>query len=233
MKLSDFKGIKNKSTATVISVENRYGDYWVVKLKPDSEITWRPGEHAVYSFSDKGVTGKKWRAFSVASIPEEGYIMIGTRTGTVTSSFKQKLINLSKGDKVNVRGPFGWFLIQEDKLPVVMIAGGVGITPIRALVKELEKDFDRDVELVFSSKEHHLFSEEFLKLEAIESKLNLSLTETSEETISKIIELAAEKGNDAYYYVSGNMKMIKSTRKLLKSQGIKGSRIINDPFLGY
>ena len=233
MKLSDFKGVKNKSTATVKSVENIHGDYWVVKLKPEDGITWRPGEHAVFSFPDKGVTGKKWRAFSIASIPEEGYIMIGTRTGKVTSSFKQKLINLKEGDKVNVRGPFGWFLIKEDKQPVVMIVGGVGITPVRALVKELEKDFDRDTDLVFSSNEHHLFIEDFEKVEATQEKLNLRLTSTADETKSKVTELAVEKGNKAYYYISGNTKMIKSTKRLLKSNGIKGNRIIFDPFLGY
>ena len=84
--------------------------------------------------------GKKWRAFSVASVPEEGYILIGTRTHGNISSFKENLIGMSAGDKVKVIGPFGWLVKKDDTSPIVFIAGGVGITPVRALIKQLEND---------------------------------------------------------------------------------------------
>ncbi len=233
MKLSNFKGLKNKSKATVISVENVSADYWVVKLKPENGVVWQAGEHGVFTLHDKDVSGKKWRAFSVASIPEEGFMMIGTRTGKVVSSFKKNLASLKKGDIVNVRGPFGWFLLQDEDSPVVLVAGGVGITPVRALIKEMEKAKTRDTNLVYSSNDHHLFKEDIEKAAASNEKLKINLTRTADETQLALKEIVKEKGNKAFYYISGNTKMIKSIKKFLKAHNIKGNRIINDPFFGY
>lgn len=233
MKLRDFKGVFNKSTATVISVENVSADYWVIKIKPADGVNWRPGEHGIFTLPGKDVNGKKWRAFSVASIPEEGYMMIGTKTGQKPSSFKKVLTSLKSGESVNVRGPFGWFTLKDETSPVVLAAGGVGITPIRALLKELEKGNKREVSLVHASSDHHLFRDETEKLAEQDGNISVHYPRTTDETRTTLAEIAGIHGNNAYYYVSGSFGMMKSIKKTLKAGKIKGSRFIHDPFIGY
>ncbi len=233
MKLSDFKGIFHKSSAFFESAENVHGDYYIIKLKPQPNISWRPGEHAAFTLPGAGVKGKKWRAFSIASIPGEGVILIGTRTGKTPSSFKQHLINMKKGDKVNIYGPLGWFVFQDDTSPMVLIASGVGITPIRALLKELEKGSKRRVEIIHAARGYHLFEDELKSIAKKNDKIRLCLTANRELTGEAVTKLAQRYGSNAYYYISGSRKVIKSIRKTIKSAGINRGRIITDPFFGY
>ena len=232
MKLSDFKGLFKKSIVEVDSVENPFGDYYTVKMKPVGD-GWIPGEHGIFSLPGKQIEGKKWRAFSVASVPSEGYFMIGTRTGKEPSSFKKQLIGMKKGDKVQVRGPFGWFKVQDSSTPIVLFASGVGITPVRALLKQLAKETSRGIHVIHAASDYHLFEDDLKDIAGSNDQISLHLTKEKEETQAKLKELASRFGNDAYYYVSGNGKVISSTKDLLINVNVKGNRIINDPFLGY
>jgi len=233
MKLSDFKGVFTKTAATVLSVHNPHGDYFVVRLRPAQGVIWRPGEHAIFSMPGKAVSGRKWRAFSIASAPEENEILIGTRTGKTPSSFKQALVSLQAGDTVNVRDPFGWFVFQDDTSPVVLIAGGVGITPIRALLIRMSGGHEREATVIFTSHDYYLFRDDIAAITHPDERITFHQTHEHKETQALMDECTGQYGNSAYYYVSGSMKFIRSVKKHLRRAGIKGRRMINDPFIGY
>lgn len=233
MKISDLKGIFKTSILTVDSVVNNYGDYYTVKMIPEKGLTWEPGEHGIFKLIDKKIKGRKWRVFSLASIPEEGFVMVGTRTGKEISNYKNELISMKKGDKISLRGPFGWFKVQDSTSPMVMVAGGVGITPIRAIIKQLEKDENRPVELVYAASEYHLFDEDIQEVIAKNKKIEIHKTFSSEETELVLANLVAKYNNKAFYFVSGSSSFISSIKKNIKVKGIKGKRIISDLFIGY
>ena len=233
MNLRDFKGLKNKSKLQVSGTNNEYGDYYTVKLKLNGKVSWRPGEHGIFTLPGSDVRGRKWRAFSVASVPEEGFVMIGTRTGAHASSFKEKLINLPEGEAVALRGPFGWFTKKDDTSPMVFTAGGVGITPVRAILKQIEGETGRPVEIIHSSDDYHLFGDEIKSMAESNAMITYHQTRSKEETQKLVLNLAKEYKNLAYYYISGSFDIIKSVRKILKKQGIKAKRLVHDPFLGY
>ncbi|MCH4889207.1 FAD-dependent oxidoreductase [Acidaminobacter sp. JC074] len=232
MKITDFKGIFKKTYAYIESVDNPFGDYYVIKLKAQG-LSWTSGEHAIFSLPDHKVTGKKWRAFSIASSNHEGVITLGMRTGEKISSFKDTLIHMKKGERVQVRGPFGWFKVMDNKAPMVMIASGVGITPIRAIMKSLENDESRPLHTVYSSRKDYLFSGELEEIVAKNQSMELIKTTSRDATSDEYKRLAKLYGNEAYYYISGSMQVIKSIKDALTKEGVKKNRIINDPFFGY
>lgn len=232
MKLSDIKGIFRKTNLEFFSAENVHEDHWVVKLKVENEMQWIPGEHGIFTLPGKKFKGRKWRVFSIASSPEEGVVIIGTRTGENISGFKKTLFSLKTGDKVKLRGPFGWYKLNKDIKQIVMAATGVGITPDRAIAMELKKHPMINAELVHSGK-YHLFKEDFIKLSEEIKNLKLHHTDNRDDTANTLNRLATKYGNNAYYYVSGSIKSILSMKKILKRAGVKGSKIIHDPFLGY
>ena len=233
MKISDFKGLFKKSILTVESVNNTYADYYEIKLKPEAGVLWTAGEHGIFTLPNNRVEGKKWRAFSVASIPEENIMIIGTRTGKEASNFKKELISMKKGDQIAIIGPFGWFKIQDESTPIVMIAGGVGITPIRALLKKLENDLSRPVDLIYSSSDYYLFEDEIQAIVAANEKITLHKTSKREETNTALAELTSKYDNSAFYYISGSRPFIGAVKKQITSTGVRRNRIINDPFFGY
>jgi len=232
LKLSDLKGVFNKHDLFVVSIHKQSNGYYTVKLDA-SGIQWRPGEHGIFSLPDRSFSGRKWRAFSIASIPNENEMLLGTSIGIKPSGFKQVLASLEKGDIIRLRGPFGWFVLQDDATPIVMIAGGIGITPVRALLKSVEKTQNRNIHVVHSSKGGHLFGDELVKLSNQNNKIDLHLTNDRAMTQAIIADLVFEYGNKAFYYISGPPKMIKDYRKILKSKSIKNKRIVTDPFVGY
>lgn len=228
MKLKHFKGFFNQHDVEVIEVKNVFEDYYTVKFDPKG-VNWTVGEHAIFSMPDKSIEGKKWRAFSIASSPDEGYMMIGTRTGSKPSSFKENLLGLKEGDKVHIKGPFGWFLVENNG-PLVFFASGVGITPTRAILSKY-KTTDRKITLVYSG-EYHLFKEDLDEFNDAEN-INVIYTNGKDSSQNELQTLVNKYGNDATYYISGAQTVIKSTKSYLKSLGVKSKKMINDPFLGY
>lgn len=164
MNFSEIKGVLKTSMTTIDSIENTHADYYVIKLNVQPGTTWRTGEHGIFTLPGKNVEGKKFRGFSIASIPSEGKIALGTRTGKTTSSFKKELLSMKKGEEVKMRGPFGSFLLKDNVTPIILFTSGVGIAPFRAFFKELEKNTSRPIELVYASDKYYLFGDEIEKI---------------------------------------------------------------------
>jgi len=233
MKIKDFKGVFQTMNVKFISAKNIGKDYYEIKLEKPKGLTWRPGEHAIFSIPSQKISGKKWRGFSIASTSKENVILLGTRTGNTMSEFKRVLLNLSPGDLVKMRGPFGWFTEQDQKTPVVMIALGVGITPIRALLAEFEHQKDRKVDVIYSSQDIYMFKDIIDEIIQHNESMDITYTSSINETKDAINRLSKQYSNNAYYYISGSLKGIKSVKNQLKENGIKSKRMINDFFLGY
>lgn len=140
---------------------------------------------------------------------------------------------MKKGDEVSVMGPFGWFKIRDSFTPIIMIAGGVGITPIRALLKKLEADNSRPIELIYSSSDYFLFEDEIKNIANNNPNINFKKNTSKNETTKTLESLIEKYNSNGFYYISGSRKFIDSYKKLIKSKDIKSNRIIIDPFIGY
>lgn len=236
MKLSDFRGIFTKSNVKLINKKQETKDIYSFEFEVNGNIKWKAGQHGIFKFINEKVSGKKTRAFSIASIKDENIIMFSTRINDKPSNFKKHLKELKIGDKLNMTGPFGWFYIKDYEKPMAMIAGGVGIPPIRALLKDIEasgkKSKKVEVFYIDSGKDYAYKS----FLESMEAKYEfINVHFISERAnFKKLIEEFADKyQNNANYFISGSPNMIKDVKNSLKLKGVKNKNLINDPFYGY
>ncbi len=227
------KGMMRKTVATVVSIANPNSDYYVIVLKPAEGFSWNAGEHVMLRLPDYEAVRKEYRFFSIASIQQDGVLLFGTRTGKETSLFKKALLSLKPGDPVSLQGPFGWFRVRDEHSPIVLFAGGVGITPVRALVKELAHSQARPVDIVYSSPNFYLFGDEIQAIVDNNPSMSLFKASASDETQQQLAKLADQHGNRAYYYMSASPGVIDSVAKLLRSRRISGSRLIDDTMRGY
>ena len=95
---------------------------------PEQPFEAKAGQHGILQLG-----GTTMKPFSLASAPEEGSVLIGTSLQS-GSSFKQRLAALKPGDTVTLRGPVNKFTLDGAAPQVVMLAQGVGITPMRSML---------------------------------------------------------------------------------------------------
>jgi len=227
------KGFNQKTIATFSSIENPVGDYHVMTLKPAPGFSWETGEHIILRIPNNEALEKDYKVLSISSTKEEGNLLFGFRTGKETSPFKKALMSLKEGDPLSVQGAFGWFRVRDDSSPIVMFAGGIGVTPIRALVKELANSQTRPIHIVFSSMDYYLFDNEIQDIVDKNPSMTLHKVSTPEETQDRLTKLALEYKNQAYYFLSASPAVVDSVAKLLRSKGIASKRLIDDSMKGY
>src|SRR5665647_1212792 len=84
---------------------------------------------------DRGIN----RYFTIASAPHEGWIMITTRIAQEhPSSFKKALMGMEKGREITALQPQGKFTVEDYSKSYVFFAGGIGITPFRSILVDLD-----------------------------------------------------------------------------------------------
>ena len=129
-----------------------------------NDFTFLPGQFVVIKLHNfPGSLKESLHQFSISSSPLDDYIAISTQVLGRNSSFKDSLDSLKQGDQVSLSGPNGSFTINGTSHVIVMIAGGVGVTPFRSMIRYLSsKSFDGKVALLHSSRvfEEVLFYDE-------------------------------------------------------------------------
>lgn len=121
---------------------------------PDEVLSYTPGQYVCLKLGLKHPDEKgPERYFSIVNPGgESGKIEIATRiSGT---GFKQTLVSMQAGDAAEISKIGGKFILPEDKgSEIVMIAGGVGITPFKCILEALvSKEEKRRVTLLYSNK---------------------------------------------------------------------------------
>lgn len=210
------------------------GNIYTFIFETKEQINWKAGQHGIFTINHVKVN-KPTRAFSIASIPSEVHIKISLKITKNPSEFKQVLLNLQPGMKMSMRGPIGSFYTKNPK-PLLFIAGGIGITPYRALIKDLllnSVEVANDVQLLYMDSR-----EEFIYTEELEEASKLSTIKTNylvkRENLNEEIEkFIAKHNNEADYLVVGSKSMVNAIEALLKSKGIKKKNIKKDAFIGY
>lgn len=194
------------------------------------------------------------RAFSIASSPTEDFIMIATRIIENGSSFKKALMSLPPKTTIEAEGPYGIFNLPEnDSTHCIFITGGVGITPVRGLLKyATDKRLPTPITLLYSNvtPEEIVYRELLDELESQNANLDIVYTITqpqdsktawSSQTqwsgkVGRIDkELIQEKIKDqnTRFYVSGPIALVENFYNLLKKLGIGDDSIKRENFPGY
>lgn len=230
MKLSDLKWLFHTDDLIFQKSENPFWDYWIFDFDAWKN-TWKTWEHALFSLKED-FKWRKFKALSIASNDDEWIIKVGTKISESPSEYKKNLINLKKWDKVKMRWPFGSFYLQDQTTPVIMIAWWIWITPFRAMMLRL-RSTKKEVVLLYSSNDWYLFEEELNNITKNNSKIKIQYISDRKQLELLINDYAEKYKNNAYYFISGLPKMIKTVRNNLKKYDVKSKNMFNDSFQWY
>lgn len=230
--LGDFLPIFKKLRLALLHKKHEAGDIYSFVFKLEGKAYWKAGQHGALFIEHEKIS-RSFRPFSLASAPSEN-VMISTRITDKPSAFKKALSTMQPGQQASMRGPIGSFYIKDRK-PVLFIAGGIGITPFRALIKDSlvnPSAAPAHIHLLYIDDRGHFAYEKELKQFATTSAIDVSLLTRRDDLTVGITNYTLEHLNHARYYVSGSRGMVKAMQAMLKGKGINSAQIVTDTFFG-
>ena len=211
---------------TLVEKIHEYDDVYTFIFKPEHPVEFEAGMYAHVRVPE-GEEGHKTREFSIASAPSEETVRFSAHTWE-GSPYKVKLGSLAIGDTVDIFKIKGEAILSRGKdSQVVLIAGGIGIAPMRSILIESGK-LGTAIKPILVHVAHgtYLYEEELAKLP------NEQIRITRDE-LDETLQDVTRKHIGAYYYVSGPPKFVIGIAGELKNLGVEEKNIITDEFTGY
>lgn len=118
----------------------------------EQPFAFRPGQWVNFRFPE-GVS----RAYTIASAPQRPEaVQLCVRLGAGRGG--ESLRKLEAGAEISIDGPYGDFLVPEnDSRDIVLLAGDVGIAPIRSIVLDLVAEKDpRAITVLYEPDQRHI-----------------------------------------------------------------------------
>ena len=219
------------------------------RLEKPPQFTFTPGqfiEITLLNPPESDVEGNS-RAFSIASSPEEEFLLVATRVRD--SAFKRVLSHASSGTQVQIGGPFGDLRLHNNSSrAAVILCGGIGITPFRSILLNAAHDkLPHRIFLFYSNRrpEDAPFLDELQSLENDNPNFKLIVCMTEMEKSSQ--SWAGERGwitsqrlarhlsgiLAAVDYVTGPPAFVKGMRTVLMEAEVDDDDIRIEEFGGY
>ncbi|MCP3033062.1 FAD-dependent oxidoreductase [Halobacillus sp. A1] len=232
--LKDSISIFKKSELSYVERYKESDGVYSFVFEKQNDLTWNAGQHGIFTIHHKKIKNAA-RPFSVASSPTEGVVRITTKMGDQPSDFKKALLELEKGMSIKMSGPVGSFYLKE-KRPTLFIAGGIGITPFRAMIKQLEAEGvenGHQVRLLYlDSGQSFIYKDELDEI-ANNTSIDIAFLETRDDLYQEIDSFISSYNNNAAYFIAGSKSMVSSITNHLKSNTIQKQNIKKDAFMGY
>ncbi|CAN2171305.1 COG4097 Predicted ferric reductase [Candidatus Nanopelagicaceae bacterium] len=142
---------------------------------------------------------------------------------------------IKKGTRVFVEGPYGAFTAGRATRPhVVMVGGGVGITPIRALMDEFKNGVQMDVFYRVSKAEELILKDELDYLVAQSNgtaRVHYMVGSRKEFPMdAEFIKSYAPRVADSDIYICGPEALVETVRKAAEELGVPKNRFHDEDF---
>lgn len=217
------KVIKNKKLGN---------NYFSLIIEKPKGFNFYPGQYLDIELPVEDKFGNT-RAFTISSSPTEDFLIITPKKGK--TSFKKFMEKIKAGDTITSSHPAGTFTLDESS-PAVFIAGGIGITPFRSMIKYvLDKKIPTPIILIFSANNFFPFKEELDLWQNQLTSLNIYYLDTSKEGRLDRNKLLKTINNipNTIYYLAGSHSLVDNLENILLNLKVDQTNIRTDRFDGY
>ncbi|UCD90072.1 MAG: ferric reductase-like transmembrane domain-containing protein [Desulfobacterales bacterium] len=238
-----FPGKTGKSSFVISAVERVGRDAYAVDVKPhDGQLfSYIPGQFAFITPISANVP-KEEHPFTIASTPSRhDALQFIIRTH---GDWTGKIHRLQVGDSVFIDGPYGLFshVVSLGNDPIIMIAGGIGITPMLSMLRYMANmDDQRKILLIWSNKtkEYIVFPEEFRNLKYLLKNFKIIniITRGHEDgdeqgrlDQAKLERLLKGFSRTSKVFICGPFEMMKEVSRVVKKIGFSSTRVYKEAF---
>lgn len=213
-----------------------------VRLEIDKDQDFKAGQFLKVTLLDNP---ELKRYLSISSSPtEKGYLEFTKRI--TSSDFSKALDQLKAGDKVKVQYPMGNFTLEGAGSKVVFLSGGIGITPLRSMIKyAVDMQLDLDMVLIYANRSVNdiVFKEDLDAMQRSYSKLRIAhvLCEPDPKfkcipglINAQVIKDEVQDYLERRFYLCGPPAMVEAMKKMLIEElALPKEHIITENFQGY
>lgn len=215
---------------------------------PSRPLAFAPGQYVECTLGHARPDSRgNRRYFTLASSPTEPNVQLGVRFYSQGSTFKRTLRSMSPQEQLVAGQVAGDFTLPRDpSQKLVLIAGGIGITPYRSMLKYLlDTGERRDIALLYSAKTlNELVYTDVLNDAQTRLGAKIIYTLTDLDSVpqtwrgqtgridARMIQEAVPDYRSRLFYLSGPPEMVSACERVLQQIGVKPSHIKRDFFPG-
>jgi NAD(P)H-flavin reductase len=209
-------------------------------LLEGQKIEFVPGQYVMMQVGDKT------RLYSIASsnkATDSFELLIELVDGGLGSEY---LRTLQEGTPISFRGPAGFFTIRDLSKPLVFIATGTGIAPMRSMLSSSPAGYPYPIRLLWGikyQKDLYLI-DELNQLKGQLKDFEYSICLSREENVGSSDKLICHKGhvtdyieilsddirNNGHFYICGGRKMVEDVNNRLLSLGVEKERVFFEKY---
>jgi ferredoxin-NADP reductase len=217
-------------------------------FKPSCPLAFVPGQYMEFTLEHAHPDSRgNRRYFTLASSPTETTVHLGVRFYEKSSSFKRALYWLDgKTPLVGTHIAGDFTLPADPSQKLVFLAGGIGITPFRSMLKYLlDTGQKRDIVLIYATKtEKEIAYQDILRAATTRLGVRVVYTLTDSGAVPRqwhgrvgriteqLLMEAIPDYSERFYYLSGPPDMVRAYEQVLKTMQVRGSQIKKDFFPG-
>ena len=210
-------------TLTLVHRTHEYDETYTYCFRPERSFAFTAGQYAHIRVPNVPEGEKAVRELSFASAPQDELLQFGidARSG---SGYQQALKALEPGDTVQlfkIRGHMTWPPPVAD---AVMIAGGVGVTPFRSMLRDAaQQQRVTSTTLIHVARSTHLYGDELAQLASAYYAI-------ARARLQEVLDAATKSHPDAHYYLAGSSTFVVEVADMLAKRKI--DTIERDVFTG-
>ena len=231
--------IQQKTNVTQVIQQTR--DVKSIRFAKPKGFSYLSGQWAYITIGETKI--QKTKPLSFSSSPTEGFLEVTKRlTG---HEFSNALDALRVGDEVTIRGPNGKLILQEKHGKICMLSGGIGITPLRSMIRySTDKDLKISIILLYSNRFEYdiAFKGDFDEMQKKNLNFKAAITITRPSQAWKgltgrinieMIKRTVPDYSERVFYTCGPRPMVEATVAMLTEMGLPETQIKYEYFSGY
>ncbi|MDO8428903.1 MAG: FAD-dependent oxidoreductase [Candidatus Diapherotrites archaeon] len=215
----------------------------VIRFEKPAGFTYQPGQFVMVSCDDYKLWGNdlqlKWASFSLSSAPHESTLELCIRVHETPGITNHVGVKKQIGDTVNMKGPWGKFVLGNDFKEIAFVALGTGIAPLISMIRHLlHSNEKRFMHLFYGFRNNTCFVYQNELKELMKKHSNFKVHSIASHDLSQgkqgYVQIVMEHAqfenpkSEIQTYLCGPPKAIDSVIEFMKTQGFKEENLIKE-----
>lgn len=239
--MNRWKGFKECRVFKVVQEDENVKSFYIESIDGSVLPDFIAGQFIAVRLKNEDGTLTKPRQYTLSMKYNEEFYRISVKRESEGYLSKKICDEVKEGDIIEITAPMGNFILKDNDRPLVLIGGGIGITPMLTMAYASENS-KRDVHLIYSipNSKNYSFKEELeLKNKGAFKKTIFFTRPLENEKEGKDFDVKgriSEKWmrenlpKDGEFYFCGPIPFMKNIYQILISMGIQKEQINYEMF---